>query len=216
MKARPVRIVLVEDQPLVRAGVRKVLEAELEFEVVGEAGDGEEMMKLLRSRIADLVVLDLNMPKRDGFEAMRDLQALDPPVKVLVLSLHDDPLYVGRAVREGAHGYLLKDSAVDDLPTAVRTVMAGGPFFSSRAQAALTDAMRKGGHMSPLELLTARELEVLKRVAAGLSSKEIGAALNISARTIESHRASLMRKLDLHSVAELTRFALEQGLIGTP
>lgn len=210
---RRIRIVLAEDQPLVRAGVRKVLDAVPEFEVVGEAGDGDQMLKLLRSTEADLVVLDLNMPRRDGFEALRDLRALDHPVKVLVLSLHDDPVYVGRAVREGAHGYLLKDSAVEDLPTAVRTVMGGQPFFSPRAQAALSDAMRMGGGMSPLELLTPRELEVLKRVAAGLSSKEIGSALNISSRTVESHRAALMRKLDLHSVAELTRFALQQGVV---
>jgi DNA-binding NarL/FixJ family response regulator len=208
-----IRIVLIEDQPLVRAGVRKVLDAVPEFEVVGEAGDGDEMLKLLRSAQADLVVLDLNMPRRDGFEALRDLRALGRPVKVLVLSLHDDPVYVGRAVREGAHGYLLKDSAVEDLPTAVRTVMGGQPFYSPRAQAALSEAMRMGGVMSPLELLTPRELEVLKRVAAGLSSKEIGAALNISSRTVESHRAALMRKLDIHSVAELTRFALQQGVV---
>ena len=142
---RRIRIILAEDQPLVRAGVRKVLDAVPEFEVVGEAGDGDQMLKLLRSTEADLVVLDLNMPRRDGFEVLRDLRALTHPVKVLVLSLHDDPVYVGRAVREGAHGYLLKDSAVVDLPTAVRTVMGGQPFFSLCGQAeAAPGAIQRG------------------------------------------------------------------------
>jgi DNA-binding NarL/FixJ family response regulator len=156
------------------------------------------------------------MPGRDGFEALRDLHHADFPVRVLVLSLHDDAQYVGRAVREGAHGYLLKDSAVQDLPAAVRAVMEGRPFFSPRAQAALTEAHRAGQRLDPMDLLSPRELEVLRRVATGLSSKEIGAALNISPRTVETHRASLMRKLDLHSVAELTQFAIQKGLVRTP
>lgn len=216
MNASVLRIVLVDDQELVRAGVRKVLEGEGDMAVVGEATDGYEMMKVLNSVDADVVVMDLNMPGRDGFEALRDLHMSDLPVKVLVLSLHDDPQYVGRAVREGAHGYLLKDCAVQDLPLAVRAVMQGRPFFSPRAQAALSEALRNGQRLDPVDLLSPRELEVLKRVAAGLSSKEIGAALNISPRTVETHRASLMRKLDLHSVAELTRFAIEKGIVRKP
>lgn len=213
MNTNPIRIVLVDDQELVRAGVRKVLEGDAGMVVVGEAGDGNALMKLLREVEADIVVLDLNMPGRDGFETLRDLHMADIAVKVLVLSLHDDSQYVARAVREGAHGYLLKDSAVQELPLAVRAVMQGQPFYSPRAQAALSEALRNGQRLDPIDLLSPREQEVLKRVAAGLSSKEIGAALNISPRTVETHRASLMRKLDLHSVAELTRFAIEKGLV---
>jgi DNA-binding NarL/FixJ family response regulator len=216
MTPNPLRVVLVDDQELVRAGVRKVLEGEPDMTVVGEAGDGAEMLRLLRTVEADVVVLDLNMPGRDGFEALRDLHMADLAVRVLVLSLHDDPQYVGRAVREGAHGYLLKDCAVQDLPLAVRAVMEGRPFFSPRAQEALTQALRNGQRLDPVDLLSPRELEVLKRVAAGMSSKEIGSALNISPRTVETHRASMMRKLDLHSVAELTRFAIEKGIIRKP
>ncbi len=213
MNANPIRIVLVDDQELVRAGVRKVLEGEPGMVVVGEADDGNALMKLLREVEADIIVLDLNMPGRDGFEALRDLNMADIAVKVLVLSLHDDSQYVARAVRDGAHGYLLKDSAVQELPLAVRTVMQGQPFYSPRAQAALSEALRNGQRLDPVDLLSPREQEVLKRVAGGLSSKEIGATLNISPRTVETHRASLMRKLDLHSVAELTRFAIEKGLV---
>lgn len=216
MSSTPLRVVLVDDQELVRAGVRKVLEGEPDMVVVGEATDGYELMKLLRVIEADVVVLDLNMPGRDGFEALRDLHMADLSVKVLVLSLHDDSQYVGRAVREGAHGYLLKDCAVAELPLAVRAVMQGLPFFSPRAQAALSEALRNGQRLDPVDLLSPREMEVLKRVAVGLSSKEIGSELNISPRTVETHRASLMRKLDLHSVAELTRFAIEKGVVRTP
>ena len=215
MSSTPLRVVLVDDQELVRAGVRKVLEGEPDMVVVGEATDGYELMKLLRVIEADVVVLDLNMPGRDGFEALRDLHMADLSVKVLVLSLHDDSQYVGRAVREGAHGYLLKDCAVAELPLAVRAVMQGLPFFSPRAQAALSEALRNGRRLDPVDLLSPREMEVLKRVAVGLSSKEIGSELNISPRTVETHRASLMRKLDLHSVAELTRFAIEKGVVRT-
>ena len=216
MSSTPLRVVLVDDQELVRAGVRKVLEGEPDMVVVGEATDGYELMKLLGVIEADVVVLDLNMPGRDGFEALRDLHMADLSVKVLVLSLHDDSQYVGRAVREGAHGYLLKDCAVAELPLAVRAVMQGLPFFSPRAQAALSEALRNGQRLDPIDLLSPREMEVLKRVAVGLSSKEIGSELNISPRTVETHRASLMRKLDLHSVAELTRFAIEKGVVRTP
>ena len=216
MTTQPLRVVLVDDQELVRAGVRKVLEGEPDMAVVGEAQDGAEMMRVLRAVEADVVVLDLNMPGRDGFEALHDLHMADLAVRVLVLSLHDDPQYVGRAVREGAHGYLLKDCAVRDLPLAVRAVMKGDPFFSPRAQEALTQALRNGQRLDPVDLLSPREQEVLKRVAGGRSSKEIGAELNISPRTVETHRASLMRKLDLHSVAELTRFAIEKGIVRKP
>jgi DNA-binding NarL/FixJ family response regulator len=129
-----IRVVLVDDQALIRAGIRRVLEHERDLEVVAEAGDGFEMMRVLRDVEADVVVLDLNMPGRDGFEALRDLHHADFAGKVLVLSLHDDPQYVSRAVREGAHGYLLKDAAVEELPGAVRAVMEGRPFYSPKAQ----------------------------------------------------------------------------------
>ena len=160
MTTNPLRVVLVDDQELVRAGVRKVLEGEPDMAVVGEANDGDEMMRLLRTVEADVVVLDLNMPGRDGFEALRDLHMADLSVRVLVLSLHDDPQYVGRAVREGAHGYLLKDCAVQELPIAVRAVMQGRPFFSPRAQEALTQALRNGQRFDPVDLLSPRELEL--------------------------------------------------------
>lgn len=211
-----VRLLLVDDQPLVRAGVRRVLEAEPDFEVVGEAENGDRALSLAREAPADLMVLDLNMPGRDGFEVLRELRRRGASLRILVLSLHDDAQYVARAVREGADGYVLKDSAVQELPGAIRSVLGGRGFYSSRAQDALTEAVRGGGATNPLARLSARELEVLRRVAAGASSKAIASELYISVRTVESHRASLMKKLELHSVAELTRFAIEHGLLRVP
>jgi DNA-binding NarL/FixJ family response regulator len=210
-----VRLVLVDDQDLVRAGVRRVLDGEPGFTVVADTGDANAVMGLLRSAPVDVVVLDLNMPGRDGFDVLREIRAGGLPVRVLVLSLHDEPAYVARAVRDGANGYLLKDTAVQELPAAIRAVMAGGGFYSPRAHEALGEALRAGAgpHDKPLERLTAREIEVLRRVAAGQPSKAIAADLEISLRTVETHRANLMRKLDLRSVAELTRFAIEQGLL---
>ena len=210
-----VRLVLVDDQDLVRAGVRRVLEGEPGFTVVADTGDASAVMGLLAASPVDVVVLDLNMPGRDGFDVLREIRAAGLPVRVLVLSLHDEPAYVARAVRDGANGYLLKDTAVQELPAAIRAVMAGGGFYSPRAQQALGEAMRAGAepHEKPLERLTAREIEVLRRVAAGQPSKAIAADLEISVRTVETHRANLMRKLELRSVAELTRFAIEQGLL---
>jgi DNA-binding NarL/FixJ family response regulator len=208
-----VRLLLVDDQSLVRAGVRRVLEAEPDFEVVGEAENGDQALAIAREHPAELMVLDLNMPGRDGFEVLRELRRTGAALRVLVLSLHDDAQYVARAVREGADGYVLKDSAVQELPGAIRSVLAGRGFYSSRVQVALTEAVRGG---DPFEGLSPREMEVLRRVAAGASSKAIAAELFISVRTVESHRASLMRKLELRSVAELTRFALEKGLLRSP
>ncbi len=210
-----VRLLLVDDQDLVRAGVRRVLEGEPGFTVVADTGDATQVVAMLREWPVDVVVLDLNMPGRDGFEVLREIRAEGFPVRVLVLSLHDEPAYVARAVRDGANGYLLKDSAVQELPAAIRAVMAGGGFYSPRAQQALSEAMRSGvePRERPLERLTAREIEVLRRVAAGQPSKAIAADLVISVRTVETHRANLMRKLELRSVAELTRFAIAQGLL---
>jgi len=140
-----------------------------------------------------------------------------PDTRIVVLTMHAQPEYVTRAVREGANGYLLKDLAVQDLVAAIDSVMAGGSFFSERAQRALAESVRSGGSTdSPLARLTGREREVLAAVARGMTTKEIAAGQNISTRTVESHRANLMRKLDLHSVALLTQFAIREGLIEGP
>lgn len=212
----PIRLLLVDDQALIRAGVRRVLEADSEFRVVADVTDGDEAMRVLGTQPVDVVVLDLHMPGRDGFDVLREIRRGGPSPRVLVLSLHADPAYVARAVRDGADGYLLKDTAVQELPRAIRAVLKGEGFYSPRAQHALGEAMRLPGAPDPLSRLTPREAEVLRRVAEGHPSKAIAAALGISVRTVETHRANLMRKLELWSVAELTRFAIERGLLRAP
>ncbi len=206
------RILIADDHALVRAGVRALLAGAPELEVVGEASDGAEAVRLTREHAPHVLVLDINMPGLDGFEVLRRVRRDCPAVRVLVLTLDDDPRSVQRAVRDGADGYVLKDAIAHDLIAAVRRVATGGGGFDGGAQAALRDAAR-GGPDDPLARLTAREREVLRRIAAGLANKEIAAELHIGVRTVETHRANLLRKLGMRSTAELTRFALEQGLL---
>lgn len=218
MNARkPIRVLLVDDHPLVRAGVRKVLEQVPSVIVAGEAGDGDEALAKLAELDPDLLVLDLNMPKRDGFAVLREARDAAPGVRILVLTMHASVEYVSRAVREGADGYLLKDTAVQDLAAAIDSVVGGRPFYSEPAQRALADSVRHGGdESSRLERLTAREREVLIGVARGHTTKEIASQFNISTRTVETHRAAIMRKLDIRSVALLTQFAIREKLIAPP
>lgn len=214
---RPIRVLLADDHPLVRAGVRKVLEQQPSVTVVGEAGDGAEALRLLAELDPDLLVLDLNMPHRDGFAVLREARDAAPGVRILVLTMHSSVEYVSRAVREGADGYLLKDTAVQDLAAAIESVIAGRPYYSEPAQRALADSVRRpADDSSRLGRLTAREREVLAGVARGRTTKEIASDFSISARTVETHRAAIMRKLDIRSVALLTQFAIREGLIEPP
>ena len=213
MSATPVRVALADDHTLVRAGVRKILEARPGLQVVAESEDGDQALAALAAHATDVLVLDLSMPGRDGFEVMAEAKRLAPELKILVLTMHGEAAYVERAVQGGADGYLLKDSAVDDLVAAIEAVMAGRAFYSPAVHRALTDVVRRAGEPRPLDLLTEREREVLKLVAEGLSTKEIAARFDISTRTVETHRANLMRKLNLRSVALLTQLAIREGLV---
>lgn len=212
MNTRRVRIQLADDHSIVRAGVRRVLETESRFEVVGESERGDQTLQVLGELQPDVLILDLNMPGGDGFDVLHKARDVAPDVRIVVLTMHAQAEYVTRAVKEGADGYLLKDLAVQDLIAAVDSVMSGRPFFGGQAQQALLGSLR--GDASPLDALTPREREVLVGIAKGLTSKEIAAQFDISVRTVESHRASLMRKLDVRSVALLTQLAVKEGLIG--
>jgi DNA-binding NarL/FixJ family response regulator len=207
-----VRVVLADDHELVRAGVRRVLESSPGIEVVGEAARGDDTLALLTQLEPDVLLLDLNMPGGDGFEVLRRARDTAGGTRIVVLSLHVQAEYVARAVREGADGYLSKDLAVQELREAIASVMAGRPWYSSAVQEVLARVVRAGG-VRPLEKLTPREREVLVGIARGLTSKEIGAEFNISTRTVETHRAALMRKLELRSIALLTQLAIREGLV---
>ena len=176
---------------------------------------GDETLTKLAELDPDVLLLDLNMPGGDGFEVLRRARDEAGGTRIVVLSLHVQAEYVSRAVRDGADGYLSKDLAVQDLPDAIASVMAGKPWYSAAVQEVLAKVVRTGG-TRPLEKLTPREREVLVGIARGLTSKEIGAQFNISSRTVETHRAALMRKLDVRSIALLTQLAIREGLVEGP
>jgi DNA-binding NarL/FixJ family response regulator len=210
-----IRVLLADDHALVREGLRYVLDADPLIEVVAEASNGRLAVELAQQLTPDVVVLDITMPEETGLKAAgRILEAL-PGTRVLLLSMHDQSEYVREGVRIGTHGYLLKDSAGEELRAAIRAVHAGGTFFSPAVVRRLSsaDTVVDNTPASQLDQLTPREKDVLGGVARGLTNKAIAAELGISRRTVEAHRESLMRKLQIHSVAGLTRFALEAGVV---
>lgn len=209
-----IRVLVADDHALVREGIRHVLDAEPGIDVVAEAANGREAVELALLHKPDVVVLDITMPEETGLKAAARLRELLPSARVLLLSMHDHVEYVREGMRIGTHGYILKDSAGAELRAAIRAVHAGGTFFSPAVVRRLSTSETAAGPTagSLLELLTPRERDVLDGVARGLTNKAIAAELGISRRTVEAHRESLMRKLEIHSVAGLTRFALEAGV----
>ena len=217
MSVPPVRVILADDHTLVRAGIRRILESLPACVVVDEAVDGLQAIDSLRRVEADVLVLDLTMEGRDGIEVLRVAKAERPALKVIVLTMHAGREYVARAMQEGANGYLLKDSAVQDLAAAIAAVTSGLTYFSPAIQQQMAE-MLKGGvpAVADLRALTEREREVLILLARGSSTKEIAASLDIGVRTVETHRANLMRKLGVRSVALLTQVAIREGIIDLP
>jgi two-component system response regulator NreC len=214
-----VRVLVADDHAIVRTGIRHVLEGEPGFAVVGEAATGAEALALALELRPDVAVLDISMPGQSGLGVTAELRQHCPDTRVLILSMHDNTEYVLESVRAGAHGYLLKDTAATELRGAIRAVYQGESYFSPPIASRLSAVVRGdlAADATPAGLLaqlTGREREVLIGVTRGLTNKEIAADLGISHRTVETHRESLMRKLGLRSVAELTRFALESGVIG--
>jgi len=212
---RPIRVLIADDHMIVRTGIRHVLESETGFEVVGEAATGAEAISLAAKLQPDVVVLDISLPGESGLQVAARLRGTSPEPRVLILSMHDNAEYVLESVRAGAHGYLLKDTAATELRNAIRTVCRGESYFSPPIANRLREALRgeHDTHAGSLAQLTGREREVLLGVARGKTNKEIAGELGISHRTVETHRESLMRKLQIRTVAELTRFALGAGII---
>lgn len=217
MSAAVLRVILADDHTLVRAGIRRILESRAGCVVVGEAADGFEAIDLLRQTDADVMVLDLTMARRDGIEVLKVAKVERPDLKVIVLTMHAGREYVARAMEEGANGYLLKDSAVQDLAAAIDAVMAGRTYFSPAIQQQMAEIL-KGSRPAKTDLraLTDREREVLILLARGLSTKEIATTLDIGTRTVETHRANVMRKLGVRSVALLTQVAIREGIVDLP
>lgn len=214
---RKIRILLADDHQLMRSGIRLMLERESDLSVVGEACDGREAVALAKSLKPDVVVMDIGMANLNGIEAAQQMAQNRPEVAIVMLSMHSDESYVLRALKAGARGYLLKDSAEADLIKAVHAVAGGKSFFSPAVSKVLLDdyvrKLKRSGADDAYDLLTPREREVLQLVAEGKSNKDIANLLNLSVYTVESHRSNLMEKLNLRGLPELILYAVRKGII---
>lgn len=209
-----IKVLLADDHPVVRKGLQSCLARQEQLAVVGEAADGEEALQKALDLLPDVVLLDISMPRRNGLEVAETLRKQAPSIKVLILSVHSNKEYIFRIIQAGAHGYISKEAAPEELLRAIEAVYNGESFFSPEiARAALNQLVNSGGRKEPLEQLTGREREVLVLIAQGQSNKEIASQLGIGVRTIETHRERIMRRLDIHSVAGLTKFAIANGLV---
>jgi len=214
---KPIRILLADDHTVMRRGLRLLLESRPEFSVVSEASDGRQAVEQAEALRPDVAVLDIGMPQLNGIEAAQRITNALPHTAVVILSMHSDEGYVLRALKAGAKGYLLKDSAEGDLIEAIQSVHQGRTFFSPEITRMLMDdyvrEIRKRGADDSYDLLTPREREILQLVAELKTNKEIAQALHLSLYTVETHRRNLQEKLNLHSVAELILYAVRKGVI---
>lgn len=209
------RVVIAEDHQIVREGIRTLLENAVSCEVVGEAGDGREALEVIAEERPDVLVVDLSMPQLNGLEVIRRVHENDPEVGVIVLSMHGDAGYVARALQAGASGYLVKEDTTEHLVEAIERVEQGMHFFSPRLRERVERLVKEGrdAPTDPVERLTDREREILQLVAEGYTSREIADRLHISPRTVDTHRANLMDKLELEGISELIRYAIRKNII---
>jgi two-component system response regulator NreC len=212
-----IKVLIADDHGIVRTGLRLLLERAEDVQVVGEAGDGRELVRLAAEQSPTVAIVDIGMPLLNGIEATTQLVRDNPKLAVIILSMHADESYITRALNAGARGYVLKDTADDEIEAAVYSVAAGKPYFSQRiAKTLLEDyvrMMRERGVADSYDLLSDREREVLQLIAEGKSNKEVATVLDVSPYTVETHRGKLMQKLNLHSTADIVLYAVRKGII---
>ncbi len=211
------RIVIAEDHTILREGLRVLLSSDPEFEVVGEAEDGRDAIRCVENLSPDLVLMDLSMPRMNGLEAIKEIKKRSPETKIITLTVHKTEEYILATLQAGADGYVLKDATHSELVIAIKNVLIGKRYLDSGISEKVIEGYLEGKRTlktkSPWDTLTPREREILKLIAEGYKNKEIADYLFISLKTVEKHRSNLMKKLDLHSVAALTAFAIEKGLV---
>ncbi len=212
MSDRVIKILLADDHTIVRQGLKLILSAHADMQVVAEAANGREAVEAAAKLHPDIVLMDVAMPELNGIEATRQMVAANPRIRVLVLSMHKESMYVREILRAGARGYILKDAIDTELLTAIRSVAHGDGYISPAVSGALLNDFR-GNTANPIDLLSPREREVLQLIAEGKTNKEIATRLNLSVYTVDSHRGKIMEKLNLHSTGELVRFAVKHGLV---
>jgi two-component system response regulator NreC len=214
---KKLRILLADDHIVMRSGLRALLDRQPNLEVVGESENGRETVALAASLKPDVVVMDVGMPVLNGIEATQTIVTQCPTIAVVILSMHADESYVMRALKAGARGYLLKDSAAADLIGAIQAISQGKSFFSPKVSRILAEdyvrVLKQKGAVDTYDLLTSREREILQLLAEGKSNKEVATALNISPYTVETHRSHILQKLNLHNSAELVLYAVRKGII---
>jgi DNA-binding NarL/FixJ family response regulator len=209
-----IKILLADDHSIVRAGLRRIVEESGDMEVVAEAADGREAIQLVHKKVPDVAVIDISMPGLDGLEVVSQLRTYHPKLPILILTMHEEGQYVVRAIEAGAMGYITKQSAPEQLVKAIRKVHAGGRYLTDDAAEALALSVARGMHgRSPLDSLSMRELQVLRRLALGHTNREIAQAYSISIKTVDTYRFRLLKKLNLRNNAELSRFAIQNRLV---
>ena len=209
-----IKVLLADDHSIVREGLRKVLEEDSEIKVVAEAPDGESAFDKAMSKLPDVAVIDISMPGMDGLEVASRMSAYCPDIPVLILTMHEEEQYVIRAIEAGAMGYVTKQSAPEQLVEAVKKVYSGGRYLTEKASEALALRVIRGSKgQSPVESLSMRELQVLRKLASGNTNREIATAYNISIKTVDTYRSRLLKKLSLRNNADLSRFAIQNNLV---
>lgn len=207
-----IRVLIADDHGIVRSGLRMLIDRQRDMSVVAEASDGVDALKMTQAEHPDVAVLDVSMPRMTGLQAAREIRAHSPDTRVLLLSMHDDERYFFEGLEAGAAGYVLKRAADTDLIDALRTVAAGRTFLSDDAQATLMHAWQEG-RAEPEDPLTPRELEVVKLIAEAFTNRQIADTLQVSEKTVESHRSNLLAKLGMRDRVELVRYAIRRGLV---
>ena len=207
------QIIIADDHPMFREGVKRIIDDVPSLQVVGEVGDGMELLKILPESLPDMIILDLTMPGLHGTEITKEVKKLYPQIKVLILTMHKSKEHLSRVIMAGADGYLLKENAFGDLISAIDTIRQGGSYISSLLSTQMIDFFRQKFRSEPGDILSYREKEVLSLLVAGKSSKEIAEHLSLSAATVHAHLGKIKKKLDIRNNAELIRYGLQKGYV---